>query len=574
MTAAILEFLVRSSILLLPVLVIGHARRLSAAERHALTLAGLLSLPLIAGLGRVVEWPVAVAAPASEAALVIPRQAALPPEEAGTAAAVHAENAARSLLWLYLSVAGALALQAVVSWWRVARRIRRLPRIRPLPGVGELPERVELGRTECATPWTWGVRRPVVFLPRGFAGWPRRKQQDALIHELAHVSRRDCLTQILAHALAVVFWFQPLVWLLRLRLGRLAEQACDDHVLATGSPAPDYAQWLLDIAREHGHRPAAGMPMSRHPLGGRIDAILDPSIRRSPMKTPETFALVLLALCAAVPVAAVAPQVALPDQRSYLPVVKVAPVYPPEAQDQKIEGYVVVEFEVTDHGTTRDVRVVEESPPGVFAVTAVEATRQFLYLPKRQDGRNVAVPGVRNRITFELAEQDGEEAGGKVSVDWESTQSSLETSLATSEPLDAELLQRAASAAARERHHNQRLLSDIIARAEAEAQQTGSGDPYLRAARLASTLQETGHAIHCLLRASELELSRPEALRTEFATVLLSAGRLGEAKALFAGDAETDELSRRWHAYLEAEERRRTTLFDALSDTLQALAAQ
>jgi protein TonB len=85
----------------------------------------------------------------------------------------------------------------------------------------------------------------------------------------------------------------------------------------------------------------------------------------------------------------------------YLPVVKVAPVYPMRALQRRLEGYVVVEFVVTASGNVRDVVVVESSEP-VFEQAAIDAAMKFRYKPRIVDGEPVAVAGVQNRITFKL----------------------------------------------------------------------------------------------------------------------------------------------------------------------------
>ena len=89
---------------------------------------------------------------------------------------------------------------------------------------------------------------------------------------------------------------------------------------------------------------------------------------------------------------------------NYLPIVKVAPVYPRDAQTQGIEGYVVLEFVVTRTGRTADAVVVESSPPDVFDDAALNAVQKFRYKPRVVDGKPVEVAGVRNRISFELEE--------------------------------------------------------------------------------------------------------------------------------------------------------------------------
>jgi len=83
----------------------------------------------------------------------------------------------------------------------------------------------------------------------------------------------------------------------------------------------------------------------------------------------------------------------------YLPIVKVAPVYPSRALSRGLEGYVIVEFMVTRAGTVRDVSVVE-STSTLFERAATEAALKFKYKPRVIDGEPVEVPGVRNKITF------------------------------------------------------------------------------------------------------------------------------------------------------------------------------
>ena len=88
----------------------------------------------------------------------------------------------------------------------------------------------------------------------------------------------------------------------------------------------------------------------------------------------------------------------------YLPIVKVAPVYPRRAQTRGIEGHVLLEFVVTKTGAVRDPVVIEASPPGIFDRAATQAALKFKYKPKVVNGEPIDVAGVRNLITFELAE--------------------------------------------------------------------------------------------------------------------------------------------------------------------------
>lgn len=86
----------------------------------------------------------------------------------------------------------------------------------------------------------------------------------------------------------------------------------------------------------------------------------------------------------------------------YLPIVKVAPVYPRRAVDRGIEGYVIVEFTVTKTGAVRSPRVVEYEPSTIFNKAALAAALKFKYKPRIVNGEAIEVHGVLNKITFKL----------------------------------------------------------------------------------------------------------------------------------------------------------------------------
>lgn len=86
----------------------------------------------------------------------------------------------------------------------------------------------------------------------------------------------------------------------------------------------------------------------------------------------------------------------------YLPIVKVAPIYPRRALSRGIEGYVIVEFIVTKLGSVKDPMVVEAKPEGVFNQAAKDAAKKFKYKPRVIDGVATEVAGVQNKITFKM----------------------------------------------------------------------------------------------------------------------------------------------------------------------------
>ncbi|NOZ66547.1 MAG: energy transducer TonB [Alphaproteobacteria bacterium] len=88
----------------------------------------------------------------------------------------------------------------------------------------------------------------------------------------------------------------------------------------------------------------------------------------------------------------------------YLPIVKVAPIYPRRAQERGLSGYVIVEFTVTKAGTVVDAKVIE-STNSVFNRAAIKAALKFKYKPKVVDGQPIDVAGVLHKITFEMEDK-------------------------------------------------------------------------------------------------------------------------------------------------------------------------
>jgi len=87
----------------------------------------------------------------------------------------------------------------------------------------------------------------------------------------------------------------------------------------------------------------------------------------------------------------------------YLPIVKVAPIYPRRAVSRGVEGHCIVEYTVTRAGTTRDARVLPgQCTSGLFEKASLAASLKFKYKPRVIDGNAVEVSGVRNKFTYEL----------------------------------------------------------------------------------------------------------------------------------------------------------------------------
>lgn len=319
-------------------------RKSAAARRHlvwAVALGAVLVLPLVQWLGpiwpvlpRVVRTPVELAAPTPTVTPAHPLAA--PVDEIRSPARREARttlvtptpslpvpaSGPRPETWFLALWLGGVALVLgafAVGRWRVARLAARsqevtatnwrdlFDRLRAELGVRR---RVRLlSASWPAMPMTWGVRHPVVLLPADAESWPEQRRRDVLLHELAHVERRDCLTQLLAVGTCALYWFHPLVWLAAARMRVERERACDDRVLAAGARPSEYAEHLLEIARtlRAGAATAmASLAMARPShLATRLLDVLEPTRRRDALTRRLVWSASAVAALVVLPLAAV-----------------------------------------------------------------------------------------------------------------------------------------------------------------------------------------------------------------------------------------------------------------------------
>ena len=87
-----------------------------------------------------------------------------------------------------------------------------------------------------------------------------------------------------------------------------------------------------------------------------------------------------------------------------LAIVRVLPRYPSRALSRGIEGWVLLEFAVDELGLAVNPVVIESEPPGIFDRAATSAVKRWKYRPMIEDGRPRMRPGVRQLISFEIAE--------------------------------------------------------------------------------------------------------------------------------------------------------------------------
>ena len=335
MTTALIAWTLKASIILLVAFGVTRLmRRASAAARHlvwTLALAGVLVLPL---LGAVLPaWRVQALPEVATASAVRP----VPPVTAAFNAIERKSDPRPTgsirydivpeapaidwvrllpILWMAGAALVLLRLLAGLAgvWW-LGRHARMMTDARWLHTAHSIASRLGLGRgvtllqgDRGTVPMTWGVLQPVVWLPADAETWDDERRTVVLAHELAHVRRRDALTQWIAHLALAANWFNPLAWVAMKRFRDERERACDDAVIELGTRPSTYADHLLDIVRTHG---AAGGPMPamamarRSQFEGRLLAILDGGSPRGGIRARSALWVGALAATAVLPIAAI-----------------------------------------------------------------------------------------------------------------------------------------------------------------------------------------------------------------------------------------------------------------------------
>lgn len=333
-------------LLALAALIVLSMRRSSASARHlvwALALCGLLLLPIVSFI--MPAWqlpilprdikPVPQSAPArsprietapTASIVMIARPATTRPtrpiESAPTPMPVPESVQKPELppafwaiaIWLALAVlilaplaGGTIAVAHMIRSGRpVAETFLML--VQRLSASIGLRRRVQVLASPPETmPMVIGLFRSTMLLPDCAREWPDEKRRAVLLHELAHIKRRDCLTHALARIAVALNWFNPLAWIAIRQMRIERERACDDLVLTAGERPSTYADHLLEIARtmQAGTlASAAAITMAkRSQLEGRLLAILDAGRNRGAIRKWVMIIGVVLLLLITIPLA-------------------------------------------------------------------------------------------------------------------------------------------------------------------------------------------------------------------------------------------------------------------------------
>jgi TRAP-type C4-dicarboxylate transport system substrate-binding protein len=190
-------------------------------------------------------------------------------------------------LWIWMAATSILLARLFFAFTvgvRLSRRARPLTRGSVVQAMSlaqarlgvhqDLQVRTDAG-VRSPVIWCWG-RRPVLLLPEevsssnGGIDWV-----GVISHELAHWKRRDHISGLLAELAVCALPWNLLLWLSKRRLVSLTEQACDDWVIASGQPAEDYAEALLDFKPQNRMAFVPAVVHGKRSIASRVHRILN-----------------------------------------------------------------------------------------------------------------------------------------------------------------------------------------------------------------------------------------------------------------------------------------------------------
>ena len=167
--------------------------------------------------------------------------------------------------WKWEPLVLIVVLAGALGWWtlaavRIIRFQRLLKDVQPVPEewqshTDELAERMGLGwrPSVCLVPgrvppmlWAIGGRPRLLVPSKLWTAMGDDERTSLLLHELAHLKRRDHWVRWLELVVAGLYWWHPVAWWARRALREAEEQCCDAWVVwAMPDRARTYAAALL-----------------------------------------------------------------------------------------------------------------------------------------------------------------------------------------------------------------------------------------------------------------------------------------------------------------------------------------
>jgi len=311
---------------------------------------------------------------------------------------------------------------------------------------------------QTTVPFITGLIKQTIILPHSFPDWNIDKQKMVLIHEIAHIERKDIIWFLISSCCSVLYWFNPLIWICQKKLIIDTEIVCDNFVLTEGHNAKSYAEHLLTLAKNLKYNlfvsPVNPTMARKTQLEGRLMSILTDQKRinklsQSNSKLIISLSVIIVLLLSSFQIFAndseknnsdkdkyeigvVEKQtykIATTPKKNYLisstnkkdevypksdefvkldsvpeMIKMVNPEYPKEAKKKGIEGDVWIKSLIDKEGKVIKAIVSKSSGNKMLDKSALDAARDCKFSPGIQDDKPVAC-WISYKITFKLDEK-------------------------------------------------------------------------------------------------------------------------------------------------------------------------
>ena len=152
-----------------------------------------------------------------------------------------------------------------------------------------------------STPMATGLLSPIILVPDTVVErFEAKKLEPIILHEVAHIQRNDLWVGLFQEALAIIFWWSPVMRILNRRIHISRELACDMRAAKQLNSGKNYAQSLVDCAQlmlsQHTNILAMGLFAKKSELNQRVNEVLKIKSNR----TPKTITTIIACLTLAV----------------------------------------------------------------------------------------------------------------------------------------------------------------------------------------------------------------------------------------------------------------------------------
>lgn len=143
----------------------------------------------------------------------------------------------------------AMAVYSVIAYFGIRKKLKVVIPLRDNIFIAD----------DIKSPFVIGFFRPGIYLPCSLGG---KEKEYIILHEQHHIRRLDHIVKALAFLALCIHWFNPLVWLAFVLMGKDMEMSCDEAVIRKigENVRADYSASLLALAT--GRRLIAGTPLA------------------------------------------------------------------------------------------------------------------------------------------------------------------------------------------------------------------------------------------------------------------------------------------------------------------------